>query len=48
MTDTTSWLGGGDRKGALNPAPQAGLKVQEGVLYIVVDNTFYFSQPEFQ
>jgi hypothetical protein len=47
MTDTTSCWWGGDKKGVLNPAPQAGLKVQEGVLFIVVDATFHFSQPEF-
>jgi hypothetical protein len=48
MTDTTSFCGGGDKKGALNTAPQAELKVQEDILYIVVDTTFYFSQPEYQ
>jgi hypothetical protein len=34
--------------GTLIPVPQAELKVQEGFLYIVVDATFHFSQPEFQ
>jgi hypothetical protein len=43
MIDTTSCWWGGDKKGALNLAPQAGLKVQEDVLYIIVDATFYFS-----
>jgi hypothetical protein len=29
-------------------APQGGLKVQEGFLYIIVDAIFYFMQPESQ
>jgi hypothetical protein len=48
MTDTTSCWQGGDKKGTLNHAPQAGLKAQEGALHIIVDATLYFSQTEVQ